>query len=38
MGEMHLVFGMIDNIIKNVNGQVCLVMNVMRTTHLSLPF
>ena len=39
LGEMLPVFGMIDNIIKNVNGQVCLIMNAMHTTHhLLLPF
>ena len=39
MGEMLPVFAKIDNIIKNVDGHVCLVMNVMRTTHrLLLPF
>ena len=31
MGEMLSLFGMIDNIIKNVDGQVCLVMNVLST-------
>ena len=38
MGGMFPVFGMIDNVIKN--GQVCLVMNVMRTMHrlIFLPF
>ena len=31
MGEMLPVFGMIKNIIKNIDCQVCLVCNVMRT-------
>ena len=31
IGEMLPMFRMIDHIIKNVDGQVCLVMNEMRT-------
>ena len=39
MGGMLLVFAMIVNIIKNFNGQVCFVTNVMHTMHcLLLPF
>ena len=31
MGEMLPMFGIIDHIIKNVDDQVCLVRNAMRT-------